>query len=198
MVKIIRASDAHRVRWKNGGGWTREIASGRLTGDSESPGADWHWRLSVADIEQDGPFSIFPGIDRVLVLIDGAGMRLRFAEEETVAVTPDHPRIDFAGEGVLGCTLIDGPTRDFNLMWRRDMCNASLAIARLADIGNALRESAEVIAMFLLSGALDVDGHRIVAGDTLLWLANDSVRPMRAVVDDGQALLIRVGPKAID
>ena len=51
--------------WKNGGGVTSELA--------RSPQADeFDWRLSVAEVATDGPFSQFPGIDRLLVLLSGA------------------------------------------------------------------------------------------------------------------------------
>ena len=70
--------------WKNGGGTTREIAA-------FPPGAgldDFGWRLSVAEVERDGPFSVFSGVDRTIVLLDGAGMRLR--DRNTGLESADH------------------------------------------------------------------------------------------------------------
>ena len=70
--RVLSPADYRRMPWKNGGGHTTEIAA-------EPPGAgtaSFVWRVSVADIAQDGPFSAFPGIDRTLVLLSGRGMRL--------------------------------------------------------------------------------------------------------------------------
>ena len=86
--RVIPANEYRRVRWKNGTGWTREIA--RMP-DRE----DWDWRLSIAEIEQDGPFSVFPGIERELVLIRGNGLRLRFEDGEVRELQPPHERIRF-------------------------------------------------------------------------------------------------------
>ncbi|MDF3836776.1 HutD family protein, partial [Cupriavidus basilensis] len=91
--------------WKNGGGVTREIAAW-----PEGAGmGDFQWRVSVADIAADGPFSAFPGIDRQIVLLEGAGVRLQ-ADDGSF----DH-RLDtvgapfaFAGERGVQATLLDG------------------------------------------------------------------------------------------
>src|SRR5690606_23181136 len=75
MSRVIAANEYRRERWRNGLGWTREIHAHR-----SDPAGDWTWRLSIAEIERDGPFSAFPGVDRALVLLRGNGMRLRFGD----------------------------------------------------------------------------------------------------------------------
>ena len=77
-------------RWKNGAGWTREIALGPAGASAD----DFGWRLSVAELEHDAPFSAFPGIDRCIVVIDGAGMAVHdwpmtIAASETWYIKPD-------------------------------------------------------------------------------------------------------------
>ena len=65
------------MRWKNGGGETAEIAV-------SPPGAAldaFDWRLSMAKVETDGPFSAFPGIDRTLAILEGEGIRLSVGGE---------------------------------------------------------------------------------------------------------------------
>lgn len=112
--------------WKNGAGLTREIALGG------SSGAEFDWRMSVAEVTRDAPFSAFHGIDRCIVLLHGAGVRLRSAS------SADPPAIDhaltaplvpfcFLGDVALEATLVDGPSSDFNVMtrrgvWRSDVC----------------------------------------------------------------------------
>jgi environmental stress-induced protein Ves len=47
------------ISWKNGGGTTREVVT-------QPPGAafdEFNWRVSIATIASDGPFSTFPGVD---------------------------------------------------------------------------------------------------------------------------------------
>jgi len=68
MLRIIRSADYLTRPWKNGGGTTRDIAS-------SPPGAsldDFVWRLSLAQVDRDGPFSRFDNVDRTLVLLSGA------------------------------------------------------------------------------------------------------------------------------
>ncbi|OYU74808.1 MAG: hypothetical protein CFE45_33990 [Burkholderiales bacterium PBB5] len=97
--------------WRNGGGSTREL----LTWPE---GADWRLRVSLADISQDGPFSAFPGVDRWFAVVQGAGVRLALPGGP-VKVTADSPPLAFDGADAPGCTLLDGPTRDLNLMCHR-------------------------------------------------------------------------------
>ncbi|HAJ22213.1 MAG TPA: HutD-family protein, partial [Rhodospirillaceae bacterium] len=69
-MKIFKAQDYKETPWKNGGGITREIA---LKEDEDG----FLWRLSIADVRTDGPFSSFPDRHRILTVIAGVGMRLK-------------------------------------------------------------------------------------------------------------------------
>ncbi|HEY6985495.1 MAG TPA: HutD family protein [Rhodanobacteraceae bacterium] len=111
---LLRTSDYRRVRWKNDGGWTTEIAR-------EPAGAEtqFAWRVSIADIESDGPFSSFPGVDRDLVLLAGAGMELSIDDAAPLRVDERFQHVRFRGEQVVECRLLGGSTRDFNAMVRR-------------------------------------------------------------------------------
>src|SRR3546814_1773315 len=88
MSRVIAANEYRRERWRNGLGWTREIHAHR-----PDPGGDWTWRLSIAEIERDAPFSAFPGVDRELVLLHGNGLRLRFDDGESHLLGPPHGRL---------------------------------------------------------------------------------------------------------
>ena len=116
---VIPANEYRRERWRNQLGWTREIYRSPATGD-------WDWRLSIAEIERDSAFSSFPGIDRELVLLSGNGLRLRFDDGEVHELEPPHGKLRFAGERSVTGELVEGPTHDFNLMWRRDRVQAEL------------------------------------------------------------------------
>jgi environmental stress-induced protein Ves len=104
--------------WRNGAGRTRELLAW--------PQADgWQLRISVADIDRDAPFSAYPGVDRWLALVDGAGVALRLPQG-LQRLEPGSPPLAFAGEAAPACTLLDGPTRDLNLMCRRGAGRAQL------------------------------------------------------------------------
>ncbi len=100
------------MRWANGGGWTTEIIA------FPHPDA-WDWRLSVAEVAGDGPFSVFPDVDRTIALLTGVGFALTIdGTSERVIDEPFQP-VRFDGAAVTTCRLIDGPIQDVNLMVRR-------------------------------------------------------------------------------
>jgi environmental stress-induced protein Ves len=110
-------------RWKNGAGITREVA----VSPPGAPPDAFDWRVSVAEVEQDAPFSVFPGIDRCIVLLRGAGMLLRGAEGELVhRLDRRHEPFHFSGDLPLDATLLAGPSSDFNVMTRRGRCRAEV------------------------------------------------------------------------
>ena len=120
-LSLLRASDYQRVRWKNDGGWTTEIA--REPADATQA---FRWRVSIADIESDGPFSNFPGVDRDLLLLAGNGIELDIDGAPPLRLTERFRRAHFAGESNVDCRLLAGPTRDFNVMVRRDAVRAEV------------------------------------------------------------------------
>ena len=121
-MQVLRGADAARTRWRNDGGWTREILREPATGDGP-----FGWRVSIAEVESDGPFSAFDGYDRVLVLLAGDGMDLHFTDTgSTVHLRPHSRLVRFAGEAPVHAALVDGPTTDFNLIWRRDLFDVSV------------------------------------------------------------------------
>ena len=188
---VIPANEYRRERWRNGLGWTREIHAHAKAG---SPG-DWAWRLSIAEIEQDAPFSAFPGIDRELVLLSGNGLRLRFDDGEVRELHPPHDKLRFAGERAVTGELLDGPTQDFNLMWRRDLIDAQLWHRPLVGPMVVFAEPGTMWAIHLLAGQArfaDESGlPDLAATDTALLQADDT--RLRHVLDGGgEALLIRL------
>jgi len=121
-MQLLRAAGRAAVPWKNGGGVTREVAA-----FPEGAGFDrFDWRISIADVAAGGPFSRFPGIDRVLTVIEGRGLLLSV---EGMADTNLNERSNpFAFLGDAGCDaiLLDGPIRDLNVMTRRGTCTAAV------------------------------------------------------------------------
>ena len=188
---IVPAQECRRERWKNGLGWTREIARWPRQGD-------WDWRLSIAEIERDSAFSAFPGIDRVLVLLTGNGLRLRFDDGEAHLLEPPHGLLRFSGERAVAGELVDGRTTDFNLMWRRDACEARLWHRPLCGPMVVFAEPGETWAVHLVAGqarfADDSDLPQLAAGDTAL-LSADAARGRCVLDGGGEVLLVRIRPR---
>ncbi len=162
-LALIRSADITPTPWKNGGGSTRTLA----LWPADSGMTDFAWRISVARIEQDGPFSSFDGVDRTLILLDGNGMLLDFAGRQ-VRVDRTTPRIDFAGEDAPDCRLLDGPTTDFNLMWARKSGPARLTEQQFE--GELQRDATpdRNLAAYLRSGRADTAAGEMQPGDMLI------------------------------
>lgn len=187
---VIPANEYRRERWRNQMGWTREICRFPAEGD-------WHWRLSIAEIERDSAFSAFPGIDRELVLLSGNGLRLRFDDGEVHELHPPHGKLRFAGERVVTGELLDGPTHDFNLMWRRDEVHAELWHRPLVGPMVIFAEPAATWAVHLLAGrarfADDSGLPPLASGDTAILQAGTE-RLRHVIEGGGELLLVRVSP----
>lgn len=128
-VTILRAAEGRRTPWKNGGGETVEIAV-------HPPGADldgFDWRVSTALVAADGPFSAFPGVDRTLVVLTGAGLELAIGAEAPVRLTADSAPFAFPADAPCAGRLLGGSVTDLNVMTRRGMF--AHAVRRLAVAG---------------------------------------------------------------
>ncbi len=204
-LTLLRGADLVASPWKNGGGVTREIALG--SGADGSPAA-FAWRVSVADVAQAGPFSRFEGVARTLVLLEGAGMVLDEAGESvrthTLAKVLDVARFD--GEAPISARLIDGPTRDFNLMVRRDVARATFEIWREATRCDV---EAETVLLYCAAGAanasvnvnlnVSVNGGEHVTlaiGDTLRIDTKDTARSVR-IETEGEGALLAIALESI-
>ncbi|MEV8564172.1 HutD family protein [Streptomyces sp. NPDC051322] len=124
-VTLLRAAERTATPWKNGGGITREIAAA-------PPGAgmdDFAWRVSLAEVGGDGPFSAFPGVTRTLTVAEGAGMELTVDGVRRTVGERFRPQ-DFAGDARTYGRLLDGPVVNFNVMYRPGLTEAVTAVVR--------------------------------------------------------------------
>ena len=108
-LQLVHAQDCAPQPWRNGGGQTRELFTWPAAGD-------WLLRISRADIDADGPFSAFTGVQRWFAVLQGAGVALQLGCEQQLRMG-DAP-LCFDGADAPGCRLLDGPTQDLNLMVR--------------------------------------------------------------------------------
>jgi hypothetical protein len=163
--------------WKNGGGTTLELAV-------EPPGATlasgFHWRISSAEVGVSGSFSLFPGLERWLLLLAGAGFGIDFGDRGQADLTEALTPLLFSGDWPAFATLLDGPCTDFNLMVDPRSHRARLEVLKL-DVSRALPLRAPTTLLFVARGTVCAPalglhlGHRhllrIEAGTGALILA---------------------------
>ncbi|WP_010139622.1 HutD/Ves family protein [Oceanicola sp. S124] len=116
-AEIHRAAERRFAPWKNGGGETAEILC-----HPEGAGFDsFDWRISTARVDRSGPFSAFAGVDRVLTVLEGGAMDLRFEDGGHILAGPGTGPHPFPGDSACTATLRSGPLLDLNLMVRRPL-----------------------------------------------------------------------------
>jgi uncharacterized protein len=173
--------------WKNGGGTTQEIASWPQGAGLESFG----WRVSIATIAAAGPFSVFAGIERQIMLLEGDGVRL-FTHDGRIAHRLDVPHRPFAfsGDDAIDCTLLGGASNDFNVMTRRGRWRADVQVLDRA----AAIESAPHGVLLALRGAWRLNDETCAEGEGLHWA--DAAQPWHAVPqgEDARLVAVRIVP----
>ncbi|WP_313604379.1 HutD family protein [Rhizobium sp.] len=114
-MRILRAAGHKRMPWKNGKGETIEIAV-----FPEGASVDrFDWRISMAPVVSDGPFSVFPGIDRTLSILTGDGMMLSVEGMAPRVLGQKSVPFSFPGDAKTEAVLQAGPITDLNVMTRR-------------------------------------------------------------------------------
>jgi environmental stress-induced protein Ves len=152
-MKIVKLADVAPQPWRNGGGTTRDLAAWPSA-------AHWAWRISVAEVARDGPFSGYPGIARWFAVVQGAGVVLHFGDDDR-RMGPESLPLHFDGGRAPDCTLIDGPTLDLNLLVRQDAGHGEMLPARPA---TEWHSTAPLRAVFTAHAAeLRVDGRPVAA-----------------------------------
>jgi environmental stress-induced protein Ves len=195
-LTLLHANEYKRVRWKNDGGWTTEIAR-----EPRDAASDFVWRISIADIESDGPFSSFPGVARELILLAGNGIELDIDDAPPLRLTERFQRARFEGESRVECRLLAGPTRDFNVMTQRDSANAEVMGRPLVGSMVLFPEAGVVWLAHLVSGAAKArsgsDVAQISIGDTLRidFASRDDGRVV--IEGGGEIVLVKLMPAAV-
>lgn len=181
-----RAQTMHTVQadrvapqpWRNGGGQTRELLAWPDT-------THWQLRISRADIEASGPFSAFADVQRWFVVLSGKGLVLHLptADQHTLdhVLLPGHIPLHFDGGLAPGCTLLDGPTQDLNLMAR-----GGQAGMLAAEAGVPWRAHFAQCGIYTARSGVCSTGHRRyhLAAHSLLWLTPAPATALRFRADD--------------
>ena len=175
--------------WKNGGGSTAEIACW-------PPGsglADFGWRVSIAHIAAAGPFSVFEGIDRNIMLLEGDGVRLRSRDGQIdqLLQKPLQP-FAFSGDAAIDCTLQGGASSDFNVMTRRSQWRADVQVLECAAAVAAAPHG--VLLALRGSWSLGASGQRCDAGLGWCWTDADHGWQVAPQTSDAQLLVVCIRP----
>ena len=100
-------------QWRNGKGMTRTLAAQATD-----------WRVSIAEVAHDGPYSTFEGMTRLSVVLCGNGVVLR-ANGRVTTLTP-LAIAEYDGAIAWDATLTDGPVTALNVMCRRSAYRPSV------------------------------------------------------------------------
>ena len=166
--------------WRNGAGETREICC--------FPPAtrDFHWRASIASIAGNGEFSLFPGVERVITLLEGGEVMLEGVNTFTHTLKRHQP-FTFAGDSVVKATLSEGQmSMDLNIMTRRDRCKAKVRVADRTFTTFGSRGGV----VFVISGAWQLGDKLLTADQGACW--HDGKHTLRLLKPEGQLLFSEI------
>jgi uncharacterized protein len=180
VLHYLRASDYREAPWKNGGGLSYEIAADDFTPPT--------WRISVARIDRDGPFSDFRGYDRTIVALDGGSVTLD-VPGGSFTLQRGEP-FPFAGEIAVTARLSGEPARDLNVMTMRNEWLHDVEVVNVPM--RFVLDEDEFAFVYALVGATLVDDERCAAGDTIVV---DEAESVMVDPDAGaSAIVIRIMP----
>jgi environmental stress-induced protein Ves len=172
---MVALNEVASTPWRNGGGVTRELLAWPHP-------RDWVIRLSVAEVERNGPFSQFPGVQRWFAVLSGGGVRLRVkgkAHELTARAQP----FQFDGGAETACELLAGPTQDFNLMLHRGNAN----MRRVSGSHVSSSSAGAFVAAYAHAGKTVVRcaGAQLdIPPNTLAWRILDSDSQVELIAED--------------
>lgn len=147
MLQLIRQSEFVEGRWRNGMGTSWDIVTERDEG-----AAEFSWRLAKARIDADVPFSIYRGMDRVFMQLEGNGLDLQFEGGRVIEVHESFVPHRFSCDIPLNCKLLDGPCMDLNLFFARDRFDVDASVVKLAG-RQELTVAGPAAVFFALDGA---------------------------------------------
>lgn len=193
-MRVIRSAEYRRMPWKNGGGETMEIAVSPQGAALDA----FAWRISMARVASDGPFSLFPGIDRTLMILEGHGIGLAIAGRPPVALTAASEPLPFPGDVPASARLIGGPVTDLNVMTRRGIVTHAVTRLRLGEKID-LAIDADAALLLCHAGRLHVetpDGTARLAPLDSLLAGNRPRGPWR-IAADGPSLLVVIEIRSV-
>lgn len=191
-ARPLHRSDYRRMRWRNDLGWTNEVA---VSPDGATLEDAFDWRLSIAEVEADAPFSPLPGIERTIVLLDGEGMRLAGPAGETMLDRRGQSH-SFAGDEAIDCRLVGGACRDFNVMTRRGRATQRVWFRPLVGPMVFFQEPRVTWAIHVAGGRAAIQHAAVpvelAQGETLLLEPDDDGARRVVLAGGGELVLVRL------
>lgn len=176
--------------WKNGGGTTTELAS-----SSDQNGAldSFIWRISIANVASDGPFSKFEGYDRILTMIKGNGMQLHCADADDIEISNPFVPHAFRGEFQIDGTLNDGPIDNFNLIFDREKAKGQVSFCPAQEIIQNLDHHSDIVFLHNVSDQIArFDFGSMNAAESLLIKEKTPLNNQLQSEDDHQMALVQI------
>jgi environmental stress-induced protein Ves len=149
-MRIVRQSQFKSLPWKNGGGITHEAMRSPSLGDV------FRWRVSVARIDNSGPFSDFAGYARTMVLLRGGGIALKLSDGTRRDLRAAGDLAQFDGALGVDCELLSGPCVDLNLMTSNAMGPVRARVERLHEPLSYPARTDESMVVFPIDAAVEI------------------------------------------
>ncbi len=164
-IRILRHADRVVRLWKNGGGFTEEVA----IFPPNSALDDFCWRASIAMISSAGSFSTFADVERIMCVLSGQ-LHISIEDAPTQAIDALTPPIKFAGTDHVVAKPGGKPAFVFNLMVRGDSVFADLlshVVVREALEGDVLIIAYERTRVMLGGEPVDLDEYDALYGSLM-------------------------------
>jgi environmental stress-induced protein Ves len=185
-LQHLTLADARRVPWKNGRGVTRELLLWPPGASFER--GDFDWRIARAGVAEDGPFSEFPGFERVLVVLSGPGLRLRHGRAAPVELLPLRAH-RFPGDEATAAELLGAPIEDLNVLARRGAAQAEVHVLHGGESVRLVADHAVVHSLESLEVGAGDRRIALAAGESL-WIRAAGAEALS--VGRGTGLLVRI------
>jgi uncharacterized protein len=151
-ASLLSQSDYKTMHWKNGRGFTNQIAI--FPSNAAFPEDPFLWRLSSAQVTETGPFSEFPGYDRDLALIKGKGLKISEGENESSILIKSGDVRRFAGEQKIFAEPLMGPVTDLNLIFSRSQVKSRFEILQFSNKPRSFQVEGKEAFIFGIFGSL--------------------------------------------
>lgn len=170
--------------WRNGAGETREICS------FPPASREFYWRASIASLAANGEFPLFPGVERVVTLLEGGEMMLEDADRMS-HLLKHHQPYTLPGEKVVKAKLTEGKmSMDFNIMTRADSCQAKVRMAERTFTTFGSRGGVVLV----ISGAWQLGDKLLTADQGACWF--DGRHTLRLLQTEGKLLFSEINWRA--
>lgn len=161
MIEIISQKNLQAMPWKNGKGKTDQISI--FPAGSTVQKNNFLYRLSSAPVIESGEFSLFPGMHRILVPIQGAGFALDSDVYEKFEIA------QFSGDTKIFCTLLKDSVVDLGLIYDPNKIKAHPRVLHLKSDFMISIESASHYLVSVLSGDIQIENKFLKMPETALF-----------------------------